>query len=409
MLHLVQGETKSVPIAIADPDKDAVKVTATAAIEIGFDDPVTTLTVHAGFDAPGADTITVALDDGHGGTKSYPIAVTIDPIAWKSGLNWTANGPVGREHGTFLFDEKTKTVFLIGGSGYQPQGMALDDFWKLDQASGAWTKITPTGDVPMPTASARSVRMPGTTTAYLFGGYTGNGMTDTNDLYRVDFGGGQLVFKKITQTSPPPSRELHAFGFDPMSMRFAVFGGYSNGSGILGDTWIMQLSGDTASWTKLAITGPTPRYGFFFGSDEQTGRLFVYSGAQKAKAGDPINAAQDTWALDMRSDPQAWTQVLDGMEANHPPGRRNGCFVVDPRGPSLYVYGGTSDGMTTQPDLVALDMRAGHEGFSKIDRPNSPVIRSSGFGFYDPNLGTVNCGFGNSTSGVYTDINSIGP
>lgn len=101
--------------------------------------------------------------------------------------------------------------------------------------------------------------------------------------------------------------------------------------------------------------------------------------------------------------------MLDGTEPNHPPGRRNGCFIVDPRGPSLYVFGGTSDGMATQPGLVALDMRAGHEGFSPIERTGSPTIRSSGFGFYDATAGAVSCGFGNSTSGVYTDVATIGP
>jgi hypothetical protein len=409
MVHLVQGETKTIPVAFADPDKDAVKASVASTIESGFDEAMTTLTIHAPFDAGATDTVTVTLDDGRGGKKSYPIEVTIDPIAWKSGLSWTANGPIAREHGTFLLDDKSRTVFLLGGSGYQPQGMALDDFWKLDIPSGAWTKITPTGDVPQPTASVRAARLPGTTTAILFGGYTGSGMTETNDLFRVEFGGGQLVFKKLTQAAPPAARELHGFGFDPMSQKFVLFGGYSSTSGILADTWIMQLSGDAATWTKLAGAGPTPRYGFFFGTDEVAGRFFVYSGAQKAKGADPINAAQDTWALDLRADAPAWTQVLDGTEANHPPGRRNGCFVVDPRGPSMYVLGGTSDGMTTQPDLVALDMRAGHEGFSKIDRPNAPLIRSSGFGFYDPTAGAVNCGFGNSTVGVYTDVNSIGP
>ena len=101
--------------------------------------------------------------------------------------------------------------------------------------------------------------------------------------------------------------------------------------------------------------------------------------------------------------------MLDGTEANHAPGRRNGCFVVDPRGPSLYVFGGTSDGMATQPGLWALDMRAGHEGFAQITRPNEPVLRSSDFGFYDGKTGAVSCGFGNSLQGIYTDLASIGP
>ncbi len=193
---------------------------------------------------------------------------------------------------------------------------------------------------------------------------------------------------------------------------FVVFGGFSYAQGLaLADTWTMQLSGDgdTAAWTRLQITGPKARYGFFYGTDEVAGRFVVFSGAQNPTATDSINAAQDTWALDLRASPPAWSQVLDGTETNHAPGRRNGCFVVDPRGPSLYVFGGTSDGMNTQPGLWALDMRSGHEGFSSVERSGEPVLRSSDFGYYDAVAGAVSCGFGNSLQGVYTDVATIGP
>jgi len=252
--------------------------------------------------------------------------------------------------------------------------------------------------------------MPGTTTAYLFGGYTGDGTLDNGDLYFVDYSGGGLKLTKLTQVAAPPPRELHGFGYDPTTQTFVVFGGFSYANGTaFGDTWTMQLSGNTATWTKLSGSGPSPRYGFFYGTDEVAGRFIVFSGAQNPKGTDSINAAQDTWALDLRQAPPAWSQVLDGTEPNHAPGRRNGCFVVDPRGPSLYIFGGTSDGMTTEPGLFALDMRSGLEGFSSIGRPNTPPLRSSDFGFYDSVAGAVSCAFGNSLSGIYTDVATIGP
>ena len=210
--------------------------------------------------------------------------------------------------------------------------------------------------------------------------------------------------------TPPQARELHGFGYDPTTQRFVVFGGFSNAAGVaLADTWIMQLSGDTATWTKLDAKGPTPRYGFFYGTDEVAGRFIVFSGAQMPTSKDSVNAAQDTWVLDLRADSPTWTRVLDGTEPNHAPGRRNGCMVVDPRGPSLYVFGGTSDAQTTQPGLFALDMRAGHEGFSEISRAGQPPLRSSNFGFYDEKTGAVSCGFGNGLGGLFTDLDAIGP
>ena len=405
-LHLVQGETQSVAFTLAAGVTANASATSLETAVSG-----SSLVVHAAFDAPGTDTITVSLDDGAGGKATVPIAVTIDPIGWTRDLQWNvATGPNAREHGTFLIDEASRTAFLIGGSGYKPQGTALADFWKLDVDAGTWTQVTPTGDVPPPLASSRAVRMPGTTTAYLWGGYTGDGTQDTGDLYRVDYSNGGLAFKKLTQVSQPTPRELHGFGYDPQTQRFVVFGGFSYALGkAMNDTWIMQLSGDTATWSKVSGTAPSGRYGFFFGTDEANGRFVVYSGAQDPKGTDPINAAQDTWALDLRADTPAWSQVLDGTEPNHAPGRRNGCFVVDPRGPSLYVFGGTSDGMATQPGLWALDLRPGHEGFSLVTRASEPVLRSSDFGFYDVKTGAVSCGFGNSLQGVYTDLASIGP
>lgn len=411
-IHLVQGETQSIPLAFTDADGDAIQATfAASALEIDPSADDATLSVHASFDAPASDVIDVTLDDGRGEKTTYAIDATIDPLAWKSDVQWTsgAAGPEAREHGTFLIDEQGRDAMLFGGSGYAPQGTALADFWKFDIPSGTWSAVTPTGDVPPPLASARAVRIPNTTTAYVFGGYTGDGTSDTAELYRVDYGGGALAFTKLVQSSPPSPRELHGFGYDPVTATFVVFGGFSNAQGTaLGDTWTMQLSGDTATWTHEQISGPKPRYGFFYGTDEVAGRFIVFSGAQNPTATDQINAAQDTWALDLRATPHTWTQVLDGTEPNHAPGRRNGCFVVDPRGPALYIFGGTSDGMNTQPGLWALDMRPGHEGFSPLERASEPVLRSSDFGFYDAVAGAVSCGFGNSLQGVYTDIATIG-
>ncbi len=259
-VHLVQGETQSIALAFTDADGDPVSASvSSSAVESAIAAP--SLVVHAPFDAPASDLLTVTLDDGRGATTSYPIQVTVDPIAWKSDLKWSgAAGPIAREHGTFLIDEGARAAFLIGGSGYSPQGTALADFWKLDVDGGTWTQVTPQGDVPPPLASSRAVRMPGTTTAYLFGGYTGDGSTDTGELYRVDYGGGALVFKKLTQVSPPTPRELHGFGYDPQTQRFVVFGGFSYAAGkALADTWIMQLSGDTGTWTKSSGAAPSAR------------------------------------------------------------------------------------------------------------------------------------------------------
>ena len=353
-LHLVQGETQSVTMTLTDADGDPV---VAKVVERGGRDGARLGRVRRARRVRCAGRRTRSPSRSTTGAaasrriRSRSRSIRSGGRATCSGRR---SGPIAREHGTFLIDETTRTAFLLGGSGYQPQGMALADFWKLDVDAGHVDAVTPTGDVPPPLASARAVRMPGTTTAYMFGGYTGDGTTDTGELYRVEYGGGALAFTKLTQVSQPLPRELHGFGYDPQTQT-------------LRRLRRLQLRASARRWPIRGSCNyrATPRRGRSSRARRRargmasstaptnpTGRFFVYSGAQNPKGADTINAAQDTWALDLRSDAPTWTQVLDGTEANHAPGRRNGCFVVDPRGPSLYVFGGTSDGMTTQPGLV---------------------------------------------------------
>ena len=96
---------------------------------------------------------------------------------------------------------------------------------------------------------------------------------------------------------------------------------------------------------QTVALSPSPRYGFFYGVDQQLGQLFLFSGAQGTTTLDP---AQDTWQLDMRADPPVWQKLLDGAADGVPPGRRNGCAVWDPSGPRLLVFGGTADAKTSE-------------------------------------------------------------
>jgi hypothetical protein len=273
--------------------------------------------------------------------------------------------------------------------------------WRYDLDMKTWTMVTPSGDVPPPGGSRRVASIPGTTTAYLFGGY-GEGNTNFNDLYRLEHAGGEAVFTLVMQDNPPPARALHSFAYDPATERFYAFGGF--GQNVLDDTWSMQIVDGVAHWTQLDLpTRPSPRYGFFYGFDAENSRLIVFSGAQGLAS---VNPAHDTWALDVKSDPPAWQFLTD--QAASPPGRRNGCMVFDPSGPRLWVFGGTPDAMTTAPSLWAFDARPGHEAWRELVLTGEPPLRSSGFGVYDESTEQVLLGFGNSSSGVYRDLQALG-
>jgi hypothetical protein len=302
-----------------------------------------------------------------------------------------------------ILDGDAGRVLLVTGSGYSPYMTPLTDVWSYDLDSGAWTSVTPTGDVPAGGGSKRAAQIPGEPTAYLFGGYDQDGAA-LSDLYRVDFSAGGADFALLDQTNSPGPRALHAFAYDPELDRFVMFGGI--GAGIENDTWVMTIDGDTAVWTEAVTTEPpTPRYGFFHAFDPTAGRLVVYSGAQGTAS---VNPAQDTWALDTRTDPMEWTLVSSGEEEGAPPGRRNGCTVYDSGVQRMFVFGGTPDAATTTPGLYVLDLRPGEETWTLLELADEPPLRSSGFGFYDPTGAVSVMGFGNTSSAVFSDWNFLG-
>jgi hypothetical protein len=80
--------------------------------------------------------------------------------------------------------------------------------------------------------------------------------------------------------------------------------------------------------------------------------------------------------------------------------------MPDPSGRRLFVYGGTSDGKTTEKGLFVLDLEPGHEAWTKLDLASPPPPRSSGFGFATEQ-GEVTCSFGNDNKPM-SDVAFLG-
>jgi hypothetical protein len=415
-----EGRNVTLPVTVRA--HDAAKVSATAraeglAAELTQDEETKSdglwhgkLHLKVAYGKATGTSLFVDLDDGEGQKTSVPVVLKSRPLAWKKRIAWDkAKGPQTREHGVFVLDEKAKAAFLFQGSGYDPQWKPIEDSWRLDLATGEWTAWTPTGDVPTARAAHRVAAVPGTPTAYVYGGYTGFEKTEKSegDLYRLDVSNAGKSFTKLTSTGAATPRQLHSIAYDAKGDRLIVFGGFTDypRQDALDDTWTVKVSGDTASWTKVESEGPSARYGFFSAFDAESRRLFVWSGGQIPESDkDPVNAAQDAWVLDASIDPPKWSKLAPAGDA--PKGRRNGCAMHDPIGHRLFVYGGTSDGKTTEQGLFVLDLEKGREAWTKVDLANAPPIRSSGFGFATPE-GDVVCAFGNGAT-VYADVNFLG-
>ena len=394
-----EGQTVALPLTASDPDGGEVTVSATIGVGIDASAVCEELRVHAGYGAaPGP--ITVTITDDEGDTVAIELAVQVAPIGWVDYQTWTtAQGPEEREHATVLFHEESGQAYMFGGSGYHPQfTQMMDDFWRYDTASGVWTEITPTGDIPPAGGSQRFAGTWGSGEGIIFGGYFADGV-DSNALHRVTVENDTLRFELIESVDPKPApRSLHGFVYDGVTDRYFAFGGI--GSVPTDDTWMMQVVDGTAQWAGLDMPNgsPTPRYGFFYGFDDDAGRMILFSGAQGTAQ---LNPAGDTWALDTRAEPPLWVQLT----GQGPEGRRNGCAVWDPTGPRLVVFGGTPDAMTTAPGLHLFDARPGLESWTTLPLDNEPQVRSSGFGFADGQR--VYVGFGNDNA-VYRDWGILG-
>ena len=408
-LELGQGTSLEVEFTVTDAEGDSFVVDVTSpdpgiGVDLVVEGETATLNLHADYSVSGEVELLVPLEDHTGSADNGTILVEVLPILGLASETWSdSTGPEAREHGAMIHDEEADRLILAGGSGYSPYMDPLDDVWEYDLTSGAWTQLTPTGDVPSGGGSRRVAQVPGTQNAYLFGGY-GEGGTDHGELYLLDFSGGGAEFTLLAQSNPPGVRALHAFTYDPQMERFIMFGGI--GSGIENDVWTMTLDGDTAVWEEVTATNPpTARYGFFYGFDQTLGRLIVFSGAQGTAS---VNPATDTWILDTRSDPMEWTLIAEGEEQGVPPGRRNGCTVYDSDEDRMFVFGGTPDAATSSEGLYVFDARPEGGEWALLELGDEPGIRSSGFGFYYHGATQTVMGFGNTSTQVFADLNFLG-
>lgn len=401
---LKEGISTTIAFTVTDPEGDPVTVSVTPPplVEAEVDLEAAELRIYADYNVDADSKVVVTLDDGKGGLTSVDVKLAIAKLGWSSSVTWSTEGPEAREHGSF-FELEGGSYALFGGSGYNPYLQPLGDAWRFDPSAGTWTALTPTGDLPPPGGSRRVAQTPGSSTAYLFGGYE-EGSANSQALYRVDVTGGELAFSELTQVNPPKARSLHGFFYDQQTARFFVYGGY--GGGILGDTWMGSLQGDTMTWTDLAPDlAPPKRYGFFYGVDAENGRALVFSGATGLAS---IKPATDVWVLDMRSEPPAWQMVVDSAQTVAP-GRRNGYSIFDQNAQRLFVFGGTADAMTSEEGLFVIDARPGKERLVLLDeRAPAPDSRSSNFGFFQGETGQSWMGFGNTKTGAYRDLTALG-
>lgn len=234
--------------------------------------------------------------------------------------------PSARQGQSFVCDDTGGQVFLLGGETHG--GELLNDTWAYQPATNTWTELAPAGDSPSERVFHAMVYDPGSSRVILFGGW--NEQTENlNDTWAFD-----PAANAWTELDPsgelPPSRRGHTLVYDPASGRVILFGGYSEQTEHLNDTWAYDPAANT--WTELDPAGDLPgrRSGHCATYDPAAGMMIVFGGVE------PDAGYSDTWAYEPAAN--TWTEL-------HPAGDPMGprwwhSLVYDPVGGKVLLFGG---------------------------------------------------------------------
>jgi hypothetical protein len=201
-----EGESMTLSVKVSDANKDAVTLVATSSADLivvatpksdalaGFD-----VKIEASHDT-GEHTVSLTFSDGKE-TRKVDIDVRVARMNWGTTWKLAPDGVEAREHPSVIFDAARDRILILGGSGYKPQGKPLADTFQVSTKSGKATPLAVSGVTLPAIASMRVAEVPGTQTAYLFGGYgedTAGAQKLSADLYVADYSGEGMTLTQLT-------------------------------------------------------------------------------------------------------------------------------------------------------------------------------------------------------------------
>jgi hypothetical protein len=312
-------------------------VDAGQTIDVGFADSgaIDATIADAGFEDSGVELDAGTPDSGR--TSDRPTT-----LAWEE-LTPGMPEDLERWGAPVILVPEERRLILFGGTHYPRSAGDANDVWSYDLASGVWTELVTTGDVPEPRYCHRGAYLPTTNEILIVGGRNADGplprfaatlnlgtnvwTTVTGNLPNgiigpsvewmpnlgkaIVFGGGGTrgnerltwsydpstrTFDLLAPAHVPPGRADAPTAYDPIHERILMFGGgvraippYAH----LGDLW----SFDGTDWTELTVTdGPAPRRYMASGLDPVT-RLWVLFGGTKED-----QDFDDLWLFDLDTD-----------------------------------------------------------------------------------------------------------
>ena len=274
-------------------------------------------------------------------TTATTTTTTEPPNTWTN-LNPGGSLPSARSGNSMVYDSRTGKVVLFGGrSG---DSITLNDTWAYDPTANAWTKLNPAGGLPFARSWHSTVYDPANGKVVLFGG-TSDGSAALGDTWAYD-----PTANTWTNLNPggilPSARSGHSMAYDSANGQVILFGGHAGD--FLNDTWAYDPTANT--WTNLNPAGDLPpvRQGHCVVYDSETGQVILFGGQGNSAF------LNDTWAYDPTAN--TWTHLHPA--GNLPSGRLSRSMVYDSRTGKVVLFGGTSGGGTYFNDTWAYDPTA---------------------------------------------------
>jgi hypothetical protein len=147
----------------------------------------------------------------------------------------------------------------------------FSDTRAYDFATGEWTDMTPSGQVPIERCLHDCYWNADGSQLILYGGQT-NGVPALGDAWAYDLATGDWT---ATTEGEAPARQLYALA--PTDDRALIFGGGALDGGFLDDAW--ELDAATLTLTPLDVpAGPSGRAGATLIVDVERGRLLLFGG-----------------------------------------------------------------------------------------------------------------------------------
>ncbi|KAL1724385.1 hypothetical protein EV715DRAFT_260241 [Schizophyllum commune] len=199
---------------------------------------------------------------GQPGWTSEPSLVTRSDSAWlldvynRTSPQWNqeptgwADEPMRRMRHTAVTSNEGK-VYIIGGERADGSGSTFADNYVFDPAEPSFTPL-PTDNAPRNIYGHASVILPNQH-ILVFGGYAASALVDLNTIWVLDITQDPPVWSTTTvDGSSAPSGRI-AFAYVLLDGPKVLIHGGSDQSGqtTMSDGWILDLSGDSWTWTRV--------------------------------------------------------------------------------------------------------------------------------------------------------------